>query len=58
MADGEPQVRDVGDVAGEANAALGAMLGGIERIAAAIGDAARRRAQQRSMGGLAGPSTS
>ena len=39
MSEGGAQVRGVGQVAHEANAALGAMLGGIEAVAAVIGDA-------------------
>jgi methyl-accepting chemotaxis protein len=54
MADNEAQVRDVGDIAGEANAALGALLGGVERIGATTADAASiARAQSAVMGELA-----
>ena len=54
MADNEAQVRDVGDIAGEANAALGALLGGVERIGATTADAAAiARAQSAVMGELA-----
>lgn len=40
MTEGEEEVRGVGTVAADATAALGAVLAGIERIAAVIGDAA------------------
>jgi methyl-accepting chemotaxis protein len=54
MADNEAQVRDVGDIAGEANAALGALLGGVERIGVTTADAASiARAQSAVMGELA-----
>jgi methyl-accepting chemotaxis protein len=54
MADNEGQVRDVGDIAGEANAALGALLGGVERIGATTADAASiARTQSATMGELA-----
>jgi methyl-accepting chemotaxis protein len=38
MAEGEQEVRGVGEIAGEANTALGAMLSGISRIAELIAD--------------------
>ena len=40
MSEGEREVRGVGDVAGTADAALGAMLDGIQRIAALVGETA------------------
>jgi methyl-accepting chemotaxis protein len=40
MTEGEQEVRNVGDIATEANTALSAMLTGIERIADVIGEAA------------------
>jgi methyl-accepting chemotaxis protein len=54
MADNEGQVRDVGDIAGEANAALGALLSGVERIGATTADAASvARSQAAAMQELA-----
>ena len=54
MTEGEEQVRGVGSVATDATAALGAVLGGIERIAAVITDAAAvSRDQSEAMGALA-----
>jgi methyl-accepting chemotaxis protein len=53
MAHGEREVRGVGDVADEANRALGAMLEGIRRIADVITEAARvSRTQSATMGSL------
>ena len=54
MTEGEEQVRGVGSVATDATAALGAVLAGIERIAAVITDAAAvSRNQSEAMGTLA-----
>ncbi|HET9003758.1 MAG TPA: methyl-accepting chemotaxis protein [Gemmatimonadaceae bacterium] len=54
MTEGEEQVRGVGSVATDATAALGAVLSGIERIAAVITDAAAvSRDQSEAMGTLA-----
>ena len=53
MAHGEREVRGVGDVADEANRALGAVLEGIRRIADVITEAARvSRTQSATMGSL------
>jgi methyl-accepting chemotaxis protein len=53
MAQGEREVRGVGDVADEANRALGAMLEGIRRIADVISEAASvSRTQSATMGTL------
>ncbi|HEX2779153.1 MAG TPA: methyl-accepting chemotaxis protein, partial [Gemmatimonadaceae bacterium] len=54
MTQGEEEVLGVGTVAADATAALGAVLEGIERIAAVIGDAAAvSRDQSETMGQLA-----
>lgn len=53
MTEGEQEVRNVGDIATEANAALSVMLTGIERIADVIGEAAEvSRKQSSSMAEL------
>ena len=55
MTEGEQEVRNVGDIATEANAALSAMLAGIERIAEVIGEAAAvSRKQSSAMADLSG----
>jgi methyl-accepting chemotaxis protein len=55
MTEGEQEVRNVGDIATEANAALSAMLTGIERIADVIGEAAEvSRKQSSAMAELSG----
>ena len=55
MSTGAQEVRDVGQIAAEANGALGAMLSGIERISEVITEAASvSRAQSVSMQALAG----
>ena len=55
MTEGEQEVRNVGDIATEANAALSAMLTGIERIADVIGEAADvSRKQSSAMAELSG----
>ena len=53
MSEGEREVRGVGDVAGSADAALGAMLDGIQRIAALVGETATvSRSQSETMAEL------
>jgi methyl-accepting chemotaxis protein len=53
MTAGSREVRHVGDIAAEANTALGAMLSGIEQFATATADTAGiARAQAASMGAL------
>ena len=55
MTEGEQEVRNVGDIAAEANTALSAMLSGIERIAEVIGEAAEvSRKQSTAMADLSG----
>jgi methyl-accepting chemotaxis protein len=55
MTEGEQEVRNVGEIATEANAALSAMLTGIERISEVIGEAADvSRKQSSAMGDLSG----
>ena len=55
MTEGEQEVRNVGDIATEANAALSTMLTGIERIADVVGEAAEvSRKQSSAMAGLSG----
>ena len=55
MTEGEQEVRNVGDIATEANTALSAMLAGIERIAEVIGEAAEvSRKQSSAMADLSG----
>ena len=55
MTEGEQEVRNVGDIATEANTALSAMLTGIERIADVIGEAADvSRKQSSAMAELSG----
>ena len=55
MTEGEQEVRNVGDIATEANTALSAMLAGIERIADVIGEAAEvSRKQSTVMAELSG----
>ena len=55
MTEGEQEVRNVGDIATEANTALSAMLTGIERIADVIGEAAEvSRKQSSAMAELSG----
>ena len=55
MTEGEQEVRNVGDIATEANTALSAMLTGIERIAEVIGEAAEvSRKQSSAMAELSG----
>ncbi len=54
MAEGEREVRDVGAVAGEAEAALGALLEGVGRISGVVAETARiSRAQAATMAELA-----
>ena len=54
MTQGEEEVRGVGSVAADATTALGAVLAGVERIAAVIGDAAAvSRDQSETMSRLA-----
>jgi methyl-accepting chemotaxis protein len=55
MTEGEQEVRNVGEIATEANAALSAMLTGIERISEVIGEAAEvSRKQSSAMADLSG----
>ena len=55
MTEGEQEVRNVGEIATEANAALSAMLTGIERISEVIGEAADvSRKQSSAMADLSG----
>ena len=55
MTEGEQEVRNVGEIATEANAALSAMLAGIERISEVIGEAADvSRKQSAAMADLSG----
>ena len=55
MTEGEQEVRNVGDIATEANTALSTMLTGIERIADVIGEAAEvSRRQSSAMADLSG----
>jgi methyl-accepting chemotaxis protein len=55
MTEGEQEVRNVGEIATEANAALSVMLAGIQRIAEAISDAADiSRKQSSTMADLSG----
>jgi methyl-accepting chemotaxis protein len=55
MTEGEQEVRNVGEIATEANAALSAMLTGIERISDVIGEAAEvSRKQSSAMADLSG----
>ena len=55
MTEGEQEVRNVGEIATEANAALSAMLTGIERISEVIGEAADvSRKQSAAMADLSG----
>lgn len=55
MTEGEQEVRNVGDIATQANAALSTMLTGIERIADVIGEAADvSRKQSSAMAELSG----
>ena len=55
MTEGEQEVRNVGEIATEANAALSTMLTGIERISEVIGEAANvSRKQSSTMADLSG----
>ena len=55
MTEGEQEVRNVGEIATEANAALSTMLAGIERISEVIGEAANvSRRQSAAMADLSG----
>jgi methyl-accepting chemotaxis protein len=55
MTEGEQEVRNVGEIATEANAALSTMLAGIERISEVIGEAADvSRKQSAAMADLSG----
>jgi methyl-accepting chemotaxis protein len=55
MTEGEQEVRNVGEIATEANAALSTMLAGIERISEVIGEAANvSRKQSAAMADLSG----